>query len=120
MGNEKSRQLSNQLQEVEEERELMQKKKNFWEEAKEHWRYLQREEQAVLEEIAYLSQGTVSANHAQEQLDVFEAESFDIQRQFAEIDERFESKGKALYTREDELTNDYYEAKQQEAEDDEI
>lgn len=112
--------LSQQLRELEDEREDLHKKKNFWEEAKEHWLYLQREEQSLLEEVAYLSKGTVSATHADGQLAVFEEEAQDIQRQFIEIEDTFESKEKALYMKEDELTDAYYEAKKQEVEDDEV
>lgn len=120
MGDNKSTLYSKVLQELEEERDQLQKKKNFWEEAKEQWAYLQREEQSLLEEVAYLSQGTVSANHAQGQLTTFDEEARDIQRQFMTIDDTFESKEKDFGMKEEELTEAYYTAKKQEAEDDEI
>ncbi|WP_429948356.1 hypothetical protein [Enterococcus sp. AZ101] len=113
--------VSKQVSELEDEKRSSQKKKKLWEEYQEHWAYLQREEQAILEEVAYLSQGTVAMNHATQQLTYFEEEQRSFARTFDSIDEHFEQKEKEFYAREDQLTEAYYDAKkQEEATDDEI
>lgn len=40
----------------------------------EEWNYLQREEESLLEEVEYISQGTVSSTHAAGQLHYFDQE----------------------------------------------
>ena len=51
--------LSKQLQELADERDALRIKKGFLEEAKEHWGFLQQQEEALLEEVSYLSQEMV-------------------------------------------------------------
>lgn len=109
-----------QIKQVEEEQDSLRKKKTLWEEYKENWVYLQREEQSLLEEVAYLSQGTVSANQAERQLIYFEEENQEVQRYFNQIDEGFDEKKKGLMDKEEELMNTYEEAKKREAANDEI
>lgn len=117
----KKTEVMNQMAKLEEEKDDTQKKKRLWEEYQEHWAYLQREEQSVLEEVAFLSHGTVSMNHAAQQLTYFEEEKQAVARTFDSIDEDFEQKEKAFYDREDQLNTAYYEAKkQEETNDDEV
>lgn len=113
--------VSKQLVALEDEKMAIQKKKNLWGEYQEHWAYLQREEQAILEEVAYLSHGTTAMNHSVQQLAYFEEEQQTFNRTFDSINEGFEQKEKEFYSREDQLTTAYYEAKkQEESSDDEI
>lgn len=113
--------VSNQLATLEDEKLSIRKKKNLWEEYQEHWAYLQKEEQSILEEVAYLSQGTESLNHATQQLIYFEEEQRAVAQAFDSIEEGFEQKEKEFYDREDHLNTAYYEAKkQEELSDDEI
>lgn len=106
--------VSNQLVTLEDEKISVHKKKNLWEEYQEHWAYLQKEEQSILEEVAYLSQGTESMNHATQQLIYFEEEQRAVAQAFDSIDEGFEQKEKEIHDREDHLNTAYYEAKKQE------
>ncbi|WP_086445194.1 hypothetical protein [Candidatus Enterococcus lemimoniae] len=113
--------VSNQLSALEDEKLSIHKKKNLWEEYQEHWAYLQKEEQSILEEVAYLSLGTESMNHATQELMYFEEEQRAASQAFDSIEEGFEQKEKELYDREDHLNAAYYETKKQvEVNDDEI
>jgi hypothetical protein len=117
----KNTNILTQINELEEEKHSLQKKKRLWEEYLEQWAYLQQEEQTILEEVAYLSHGTISENHATQQLSFFDEERQMMSRTFDAIDEGFEQREKAIHYQEDQLTAAYYEAKKQEdSDDDEI
>lgn len=106
--------ISKQLNHLEDEKLQLKKKKNLWEAYKEQWQYLQKREQELLGEVAYLSQGTVSAKHAAGQLDFFEHEVREATRFFYEVDDTFEQKEKKFYHKEDDLNEAYFETKRQE------
>lgn len=100
-----------QLQEVEDEKYELSKKKNLWEEYQDHWYYLQRQEQDLLGEVDYLSKQTTSSRDASQQLDSFEEERGKHRRFVMDIDDEFDQKQKKLSTLENQLNEDYYEAK---------
>ncbi|MGX7418405.1 hypothetical protein ACWOFR_06325 [Carnobacterium gallinarum] len=107
--------ISKQLQQVDDEKVELSKKETLWEEYQDHWDYIQQQEQDVLSEIDYLSQQTTSARDASQQLDIFEEERGEHRRFVMEIEDEFDQKKKKLITLEDDLNEDYYEAKKEEA-----
>ncbi|MGX7419198.1 hypothetical protein ACWOFR_10415 [Carnobacterium gallinarum] len=107
--------ISKQLQQVDDEKVELSKKKTLWEEYQDHWDYIQQQEQDVLGEIDYLSQQTTSARDASQQLDYFEEERRKHSHFIAKIEDEFDQKKKKLITLEDDLNEDYYEAKKEEA-----
>jgi hypothetical protein len=112
--------IQTHLNELEEEKQALVKKKQLWKEYQNHWHQLLQEEQRLLEEVAYLSQGTVAATHAADQLHELEEESSAAKRYFGDIEEGFSKKKKQLYAKEEDLTTAYYEAKRKAEAHDEI
>lgn len=112
--------VSKEIREIENKKEELQRKQKLWNEYKDHWTYLQKQEEQLLEEVAYISQRTVSEKQALKQLDYMSEEQREVNNYFESIDESFSQEKKKLATTEEELTFEYYELRKKEETDDEI
>lgn len=110
--------LSKQLQQVDDEKYELAQKKRLLEDYQDYWLYLQRNEQDLLGEVAYLSHQTVSAKHAGQELDSFEENKRKQDRFFEGVEEEFAQKKKKLSERETQLNEEYVKAKSEEAKND--
>lgn len=112
--NQDSTSFAEQLNSIEEARDHLDKKAIEWEGYQRDWHDLLQQEQQLLSEVAYVSNGTVSANHACNQLDEFQAETRRMQAIMSEVDEGFANKRRALSQKEEEITEAYYQEQREE------